>query len=68
MSDDDLMIHTRHLKGRLCNRGARLWFNAVGLDWNDFVTNGVSAARLRATGDVLCESTIEVARIERDGK
>lgn len=34
----------------ICPR-ARLWFERHGLDWRDFVRNGIDIEDLRATGD-----------------
>jgi hypothetical protein len=68
-ADDTLIITVQHVrKNKLCTRGARLWFISHGLSWDDFVTNGISASRLRGTRDVLCESTIAIAKAEHDGR
>lgn len=34
-----------------CNRGGRPWFARHGLDWGDFVRNGIDEEALLATGD-----------------
>jgi len=33
---------------------ARVWCKKHGIDWRDFVANGISVDVLRATGDNLC--------------
>lgn len=38
-------------KGRMCSKGARLWFKRYGLDWVDFCKNGIEAQTLLDTGD-----------------
>jgi hypothetical protein len=38
-----------------CNRGARLFCSQYGIDWADFLENGITADRLRATGDAQAE-------------
>lgn len=35
----------------ICGKGARPFFLRHGLDWSDFVTNGISAQVLWDTGD-----------------
>lgn len=36
-----------------CNRGARIWFERHGLDFNLFRKEGLSADVLEATGDAM---------------
>ena len=45
-----------------CNRGAREWLALHRLDWSRFLTEGLPAAALLATGDSLAEAVVEVAR------
>lgn len=33
-------------------KGARHWFERHGLDWRDYIRNGIDVERLRATGDI----------------
>lgn len=44
-----------------CNRGAREWFARHGLDWSRFITEGLPATDLLATGDHLAQAVVEVA-------
>ncbi len=57
---------------RLCFGGARPWFRRHGLDWQDFLANGITAERLEATGDALALRVIAIARAraeqESDGR
>ncbi|SDX82767.1 hypothetical protein [Roseicitreum antarcticum] len=46
---------------RYCRAGVRPWFQRHGFDWQDFLTNGIDADRLRATGDALVEPVIREA-------
>lgn len=64
-------MYTRHLRkvdaghqhlGH-CVEGAKLWFGQHGLDWRDFVINGIPATTMEATGDALA---IELARTARE--
>lgn len=60
-----LKVFTRHMRAaRLCMPGARRWFASHGLNWSDFVTNGIPAAVLGQWGDPLAERAIEQARAE----
>lgn len=65
-----LTVTTRHLftipgfsrsKG-FCRSGARDWFKRHGLDWQDFVRNGIPATTLEATGDGLALAVVAWAR------
>lgn len=44
-----------------CNRGARQWFARHGLDWAAFISAGLPAAQLLATGDAMAHAVVEVA-------
>ena len=46
---------------RYCLAGVRPWFRRHGFDWQDFLTHGIDADRLRATGDALVEPVIRAA-------
>lgn len=45
-----------------CNKGARVWFDRHGLDWHDFVKNGIDETTLEATGDAMALRAISQAR------
>lgn len=51
---------------RLCFGGARPWFRRHGLDWQDFLANGIAAERLAATGDALAFRVIAIAQERED--
>jgi hypothetical protein len=51
----------------LCASGARRWFEAYGLDFRDFVTNGIDAEVLLATGDAYALRVVEFTRSRRNG-
>ncbi len=62
-----LTVHPRHARAAgLCMRGSRAWFKAHGIPWSDFVSKGVSAARLEQTGDPLAARAVAAARKEAD--
>jgi len=47
---------------RMCSRGARAFFIRYGLDWDDFLKNGINSEKLEATGDAMAKRVVEVAR------
>lgn len=53
------MVHIRQAK--MCSSGAREFFLRHGLDWQDFLKNGINAETLRATGDALALIVVKVA-------
>lgn len=59
-------VHLREIG--YCNRGSREWFARQGLNWADFVENGVEAEKLRATGDAMAEKLVEHAERSQDGQ
>lgn len=46
---------------RYCFRGVRPWFVRHGLSWSEFVTEGLEAEVLLATGDALVRPVIQAA-------
>ena len=46
---------------RLCFQGARPWFRRHGLDWQQFLKEGLDAETLTATGDALALRVIAIA-------
>lgn len=51
--DNDPIIYIADIrKVGICVSGARRWFAAVGLDFREFMENGIPASQLDATGDV----------------
>lgn len=54
------MKHIRQAK--LCAGGARDWWKHRGLDWNDFLTNGIPIETLLETGDPDAKRVAELAR------
>lgn len=54
------MEHVREAK--MCSRGARAFFERHGLDWNTFLSEGLPAEVIEATGDAMAQQVVEVAR------
>jgi hypothetical protein len=54
------MCHVRQAK--MCSRGARQFFERHGLDWQQFVNEGVPSDVIEKTGDAMALKVVEVAR------
>ena len=50
-----------------CNRGARAWCQRYGLDWAQFVINGVPVEVIAATGDAMGLRLAKHVREARSG-
>lgn len=58
-----VIVTMRDIRGaRQCSRGARAFFERHGLDFNDFLINGIPVEKLEATGDAMAKRVCEVAR------
>ena len=58
-----MIITMRHIrKAKMCSRGTRSFFERHGLDWDDFLKNGIDSEKLRLTGDSMALQVVEVAR------
>ena len=50
---------------RYCLAGVRPWFHRHGFAWQEFLSHGIAAGRLRATGDALVEPVIRMAEMRQ---
>lgn len=65
-----MIVTTKHLftipgfspRPGFCRGGARDWWRQHGLDWGDFVRNGIAAEKIEATGDALGLALVAWAR------
>ena len=48
-----------------CSGGGRAWFEHYGLDWSQFLREGLDESEFLATGDALALKLIEVAHGRR---
>lgn len=63
MDDSNVIVTMRHVrKAHMCARGARQWFDRYGLDYAQFLREGLPADQLLATGCALARRVVEVAR------
>ena len=59
-------VTMRHIRAqRLCSRGARAFFLRHGLDWSEFLRNGIAADKMEATGDAMAVGLARKAREEQ---
>ena len=50
---------------KMCSRGARQFFDRNGLDWGDFVRNGVLIEVIEKIDDAMAQQVVGVAREQR---
>jgi hypothetical protein len=59
----DPLVTMQHVRAaHMCSRGARAFFERHGLDWRKFLTQGLPASTIEATGDAMARKVAEVAR------
>lgn len=59
------VCYMRHVrKAGICAKGSRVWCQANGVDWSDFLANGIASERLLATKDPIVLRVVEEARKE----
>lgn len=60
-----VMVKLEHARAVCyCARGMRRWFEFHGLDWTRFLSEGLTADELRATGDDMALRVVAVAEAE----
>ena len=60
-----MIITMEHIRqAKMCSRGTRKFFQSNGLDWSDFLKNGIEEEKLASTGDAMALRVIEVAHGE----
>jgi hypothetical protein len=57
-----MIIRVSHMRAAGVCADARHWFAREGLDWRDFVRNGIEEEKLLATGNAIAARVVEVAR------
>lgn len=59
----DVLVTIAHVRAAgLCVHGTRTWFARQGLDFRAFLTRGLPASILLATGDAMARHVVEVAQ------
>ena len=60
-----MIVRLHHVReARLCLGGARQWFKANNLSWQDFLDNGIEGEKLREIGDPIGLRVLEIAERE----
>lgn len=59
-----IVLHRHCRELGYCNRGLRRWFSSEGLDWADFLKNGIAAETLRQRDNAMAERAIARAETE----
>lgn len=63
MTSADPIVRTKHVRqAKLCLRGAREWAAHNDISYSEFVTNGLPASVLEATGDPFAMRAAQIAR------
>lgn len=65
MTEEILVKMTHVRQAGMCSKGTREFFKRHSLDWQEFLKNGIEAAKLEATGDAMA---IEVVRVAKNGR
>lgn len=64
----DLRCRLRHVRAAgLCHKGSRLWCEANSVNWQDFITKGISSQVLLDSGDPIVRRVVEEAKREQGG-
>lgn len=67
MLDQPLIVSISHARAAgICVTGSRAWFRSQGLDFRDFLRNGIDAEVLRATGDPIVARAVAEAEREKE--
>lgn len=60
-----MRLHVHHIRAaRLCTKGARQWFATRGLDWNQFLAEGLDADFVRGLNDPISNQVLAAAEQE----
>ena len=63
----ELRVRPRHIRAaKICMRGSRGFFAHHGLDWNDFLANGLPVTVLDGINDPIANRAADEARKEQD--
>lgn len=66
-TDATLIVRVRHIRqAGYCASGTRAWFERHGLNYMDFLKNGIAAEQITALDDHLGNEVVRMARIESE--
>lgn len=61
-AQEDFVLTVADLIPPHCAWGLRYWFHRQGLDFADFLKNGIKASKMLATGDDLARQAVDRKR------
>jgi len=62
---NDIVVKVQHIReAGLCMRGARMWFSQRGLDFGQFMREGLPIEQLESIDDALAQLVCTAARNE----
>lgn len=64
----DLLKHEDLRAIRFCNKGSRDFFDRHGLDWAEFMKNGLPIELFEAIDDAMCQEVVMQARRRLSGE
>lgn len=66
----ELRVHMRHVRAaRICARGSRAFFAKHGLNWSEFLDQGIAVSTLEQIGDPIALRAAAEAQAEvTDGR
>lgn len=65
----ETLVTVKHVRAaKFCARGARIWFDRHGLDYNEFVFKGLPIEQIENTGDELGRLVAAIARQDAAGE
>lgn len=60
---DEPRVYMRHIRqAGMCAHGIRAFANRHGIDFKEFVENGLPVSVLEATGDAMALKVVEIAK------
>ena len=62
MTDDPLITSRALIQAGMCFSGQKAWFEQRGLDFKDFVKNGLPCSAVESLGDALANKAIAIAK------
>lgn len=63
-----ILLHSDFRAVGYCNKGLRPVAERHGIDWSDFVKNGIDIERLKHIDDAMLLPVIEFARARQNGQ
>lgn len=67
---EDIIVRMQHVRAKpphgahLCVRGCKAWFDERGLDFKDFLDNGIPIATVDGFNDAIADRVAAAARAE----